>query len=64
MGGRTDYISDPNGPGFYHKTMRNHSARSAAAAWTGSQHGISPISFGFAASYVKSALLIPPDLVS
>ena len=35
----------------------SNSARSASASWSGSQHGISPIAFGFAASYIKNSLL-------
>ena len=56
VGGDNDLSADPNGIRYYHDTMRNHSARSATATWSGTQHGISPIAFGFAASFIKDAL--------
>lgn len=59
VGGNSDSIADPNGVQFYHDSMREHAARSARATWEGYHHGISPLAFGFAASYVKNALLTP-----
>ena len=57
VGGDSDLSADPNGIRFYHDTMRHYSARSAKATWSGTQHGISPLAFGFAASFIKDALL-------
>lgn len=57
VGGNSDSIADPNGVRFYHDSMRQHAAPSATATWEGSRHGISPVAFGFAASFVKNALL-------
>lgn len=59
VGGNSDSIADPNGVQFYHDSMRHHAAHSATATWEGYNHGISPLAFGFAASYVKNALLTP-----
>ena len=56
VGGDSDAVADPKGVRFYHDTMRNYSARSAIASWAGSSHGITPLAFGFAASFVKNAL--------
>lgn len=58
VGGDNDLSADPNGIRFYHDAMRSYSARSATAVWSGTQHGISPIAFGFAASFIKDALLL------
>jgi hypothetical protein len=58
-----DLSSDPNGSSFYHAAMRQHSARSAIATWPGSAHGITPFAFGFAASYIQSALGLEPVAV-
>jgi hypothetical protein len=57
IGGDADKNTDPNGPRFYHETLRDHGARSAMASWAGAAHGITPSAFGFAASFVKDALL-------
>jgi hypothetical protein len=57
VGGNDDLSADPNGIRFYHGTLRHHGARSATATWSGTQHGISPLAFGFAASFIKNALL-------
>ena len=56
VGGDSDATADPNGLKFYHDTMRGHGGHSATATWSGTQHGITPLAFGFAASFIKDAL--------
>ena len=65
VSGSQDVTADPNGLVYYHDAMVNNSGRSATATWSGSQHGISPVAFGVAASYIKDALLntTAPELV-